>query len=89
MRAILLLALTVAAAGAQTIEVESLFQPAPLSGMWRHQNGDDPRWSDPPSTIRPGRACGCQRERSIRAMDFPGTASGYECLTTCRRNHWL
>ena len=32
---------------AQTIEVESLFQSAPLSGMWKHQVGDDPRWADP------------------------------------------
>ena len=47
MKAILLLALTVVAAGAQTIEVESLFQPAPLSGIWKHQVGDDPRWADP------------------------------------------
>ena len=47
MRAILLLTMTVAAANAQTIEVESLFQPAPLSGTWKHHAGDDPRWADP------------------------------------------
>ena len=32
---------------AQTIEVESVFQPAPLSGLWKHHPGDDPRWADP------------------------------------------
>ena len=47
MRAILLLAALTAAACAQTIEVKSRFQPAPLSGIWMHQKGDDPRWADP------------------------------------------
>ena len=47
MKAFLLLTLTVAAAAAQTIEVQSLFQPAPLSGIWKHHKGDDPRWADP------------------------------------------
>ena len=47
MRTILLLALMVPVCCAQTIEVESLFQPAPLSGIWKHQIGDDPRWADP------------------------------------------
>ncbi len=46
MKAILLLALA-ATASAQTIQVQSLFQPAPLSGIWKHQKGDDPRWADP------------------------------------------
>jgi len=46
MRAILLL-LVAAAASAQTIEIQSLFQPAPLSGIWKHQMGDDPRWANP------------------------------------------
>ena len=32
---------------AQNINVESLFQPMPLSGIWKHQMGDDPRWADP------------------------------------------
>jgi len=31
----------------QTIEVKSLFQPASLSGNWKHHDGDDPRWADP------------------------------------------
>ena len=47
MRTVLLLALMAPVCGAQTIEVESLFQPAPLSGTWKHQIGDDPRWADP------------------------------------------
>ncbi len=47
MRKLLLSTLMVAAAGAQTIEVESLFQPASLAGMWKRQAGDDPRWADP------------------------------------------
>ena len=47
MKVFLLWTLTVVAAGAQTINVESLFQPAPLSGMWKHHTGDDPRWADP------------------------------------------
>ncbi len=47
MRAILLLTFTAAIAGAQTIEVKSLFQTAPLAGVWKHQLGDDPRWADP------------------------------------------
>ena len=47
MRTALLLALMVPFCAAQTIEVESLFQPAPLSGMWKHHTGDDPRWADP------------------------------------------
>ncbi len=47
MRRILLLALMGPFCAAQTIEVESLFQPAPLSGLWKHHTGDDPRWADP------------------------------------------
>ena len=47
MRALLFLTLVVPVCGAQTIEVESLFQPAPLSGNWKHQAGDDARWADP------------------------------------------
>ncbi len=47
MRTALLLALMARFRAAQTIEVESLFQPAPLSGMWKHQAGDHPRWADP------------------------------------------
>ena len=47
MRRILLLALMAPFCAAQTIEVESLFQPAPLSGLWKHHTGDDPRWADP------------------------------------------
>lgn len=47
MKAILLLALATAASNAQTIDVQSLFQPAPLSGIWKHHAGDDPRWADP------------------------------------------
>ena len=88
MKAILLLALTVVAAGAQTIEVESLFQPAPLSGIWKHQVGDDPRWADPLSTIRPGRVCGCRKVPSCQAMDFPGTGSACGCRRTRPKNHW-
>ena len=47
MRIVLWLALLAPLCSAQTIEVENLFQPAPLSGMWKHQAGDDPRWADP------------------------------------------
>ena len=47
MRTVLLLALMTPVCGAQTIEVESLFQPAPLSGIWKQHTGDDPRWADP------------------------------------------
>ena len=47
MRTLVLLTLMVTAASAQAIEVKSLFQPAPLAGMWKHQAGDDPRWADP------------------------------------------
>ena len=47
MRTALLFALMAPFCAAQTIEVESLFQPAPFSGMWKHQAGDDPRWADP------------------------------------------
>ncbi len=47
MRTALLLALMAPVCGAQAIEVESLFQPAPLSGLWKHHAGDDPRWADP------------------------------------------
>jgi hypothetical protein len=39
MRAILLLALMAAAAGAQTIEVESLLQPPALSGIVEASGG--------------------------------------------------
>ena len=47
MRIVLWLALLAPLCSAQTIEVENLFPPAPLSGMWKHQAGDDPRWADP------------------------------------------
>ena len=47
MRVVLLSALMAAVCAAQTIEVESLFQPAPLAGLWKHHTGDDPRWADP------------------------------------------
>ena len=47
MRIVRWLALLAPLCSAQTIEVENLFQPAPLSGMWKHQAGDDPRWADP------------------------------------------
>ncbi len=47
MRRMLLVMLMVTAASAQTIEVASLFQPAQLSGIWKHQMGDNPRWADP------------------------------------------
>ncbi len=47
MRTALLFALMAPFCAAQTIEVESLFQPAPLSGPWKHHPGDDPRWADP------------------------------------------
>ncbi len=47
MRTALLLALMAPFCCAQTIPVESLFQPASLSGTWKHQIGDDPRWADP------------------------------------------
>lgn len=39
MRAVLLMTLMTLVCSAQTIEVESLFQPAPLSGMWKQQGG--------------------------------------------------
>ncbi len=44
---LLLLLLTAASLAAQTIQVQSLFQPAALSGTWKQQTGDDPRWADP------------------------------------------
>ena len=47
MRAILLFALMARFCAAQTIEVDSLFQPAPLAGLWKHHPGDDPRWGGP------------------------------------------
>lgn len=47
MKTLLSIILLAAAASAQPIEVKSLFQPAPLSGPWKHQIGDDPRWADP------------------------------------------
>ena len=47
MRTALLFSLMAPFCAAQTIEVESLFQPAPLSGLWKHHTGDDPRWADP------------------------------------------
>ena len=63
MRALLLSTLMMVPAAAQTIEVESLFQPAPLAGVWKHQMGDDARWADPafddsawPSVRMPERA---------------------------------
>ncbi len=31
----------------QTVEVKSLYQPAPLSGNWKQHDGDDLRWADP------------------------------------------
>ena len=47
MRTILLFAVMAPFCAAQTIEVESLFQPAPLAGLWKHHAGDNPRWADP------------------------------------------
>ncbi len=47
MRTALLLVLMAPFCAAQTIEVESLFQPAPLAGLWKHHTDDDPRWADP------------------------------------------
>ena len=47
MRAVHLWLLTMAASGAQTINVENLFEPAPLAGIWKHHAGDDPRWANP------------------------------------------
>ena len=32
---------------AQTIEIKSLYQPAPLAGIWKENHGDDPRWASP------------------------------------------
>ncbi len=46
MRFLLPLLITGALMG-QTIEVKSLFQPASLSGNWKHHDGDDPRWAAP------------------------------------------
>jgi hypothetical protein len=34
-----------AALSAQTIEISSLTNAAPLAGVWKEQPGDDPRWS--------------------------------------------
>ena len=47
MRIALLLVTMALAASVQAIEVESLFQPASLAGMWKHQLGDDPHWANP------------------------------------------
>ena len=89
MRIVLLLALMVPVCGAQTIEVENLFQPTPLSGMWKHQAGDDPRWG------RPGvRRLGLAKRADAAgggaawAMDFPGTGSGSGCRRTGPGNRW-
>ncbi len=46
MRFLVLLVIAGALMG-QNIEVKSLFQPASLSGNWKHQDGDDPRWAAP------------------------------------------
>ncbi len=43
MRTALLFALMAPFCAVQTIEVESLFQPAPLDGLWKHHTGDDRR----------------------------------------------
>ena len=40
-----LLLLTPLSLVAQTIEIKSLYQAAPLIGDWKQQTGDDPRWS--------------------------------------------
>jgi sigma-B regulation protein RsbU (phosphoserine phosphatase) len=47
MRAVLLFAVMVPVCGAQVIEVENVFRPTPLTGVWKHHGGDDPRWADP------------------------------------------
>jgi len=46
MRLILIL-LTACLLVGQTVDVQSLYQPAPLSGNWKHHDGDDPRWANP------------------------------------------
>ena len=47
MKTLLWITLLAVTASAQPTEVKSLFQPASLSGPWKHQIGDDPRWADP------------------------------------------
>ena len=42
-----LLLLTPLSLVAQTIEIKSLYQPAPLAGVWKEQIGDDPQWAAP------------------------------------------
>ncbi len=32
---------------AQTIDIQSLYQPAPLAGIWKEHTGDNPRFADP------------------------------------------
>ena len=45
---ILLLAACALAANGQTIEVRSLYQPAPLAGVWRYQTGEGgTSWAEP------------------------------------------
>src|SRR6187401_369520 len=45
---ILLLAACALAANGQTIEVRSLYQPAPLAGLWRYQTGEGgTSWAEP------------------------------------------
>ena len=45
MRYTLLFALMAVATG-QTIEIKSIYQPAPLAGIWKQKVGDDPRWAE-------------------------------------------
>ena len=45
MRYSLLFALMAVAVG-QPIEIQSLYQPAPLEGIWKQKVGDDPRWAE-------------------------------------------
>ena len=44
---LLYLALLAATLQAQTVAIESLTQPQALSGQWKFQEGDDPRWAQP------------------------------------------
>jgi len=47
MKYVILSALAMTALHARTIEVRSLYQPAPLDGVWKFSAGDDPRFAAP------------------------------------------